>query len=133
MLTDMYTGLGPYEPGQEAKFKADYIRDNKKRCCAEYFCIETEETEPGFPDTVWFMNGRYGLVEFKVSDKNGYITFKKSQPLFYRRHPSLYIRIYAWDVPHSRFVILEPEDVLQVKSLRVNLSDETLGNVKVKT
>jgi hypothetical protein len=121
------TGIGPYAPGQENKFKMDMIRrwaeDTDK--ARTYFCIETESTEPGFPDVLILSRygGAYSLFEFKVSDERGVITFKKSQPLFYKKHADLYIRIIAWDVPGNRAVVIQPSSVVRSKTLKIKLPE----------
>jgi hypothetical protein len=120
------TELGPYAPGQEQKFKMDYINRSVKRESPDwrFFCIESEETVPGFPDLLIVDgNSCYTSIEFKVSDEKGVITFKKSQPLFYKTNPMVRIGILAWDVPRKRLVRITPDEVVKNKSLRLNLKD----------
>jgi hypothetical protein len=83
--------------------------------------IETEETEPGFPDVAGFSANCYILTEFKVSDAKGVIEFQKSQPLFYRKHPKLRIGILAWDVPGKRVVSISPQEILEAKALKFKI------------
>jgi hypothetical protein len=118
-------GIGPYAPGQENRFMMDVIRrweeeaDNIDTC----FHVETESTVPGFPDVLILApyGGAYDLYEFKVSDARGVVTFKKSQPLFYRKHANLRISIMVWSVPGNCAVLVKPGDVVRSKALRVKL------------
>jgi len=61
----------------------------------ECFCIESEETEPGFPDVIARKDMKFDFIEFKVSDQKGMIKFQRTQPLFYKKHPRLNITITA--------------------------------------
>jgi hypothetical protein len=102
---------GPYQSGQEAAFKRDVIAARERKDPAlRHFRIETAETEPGFPDVIAIRGRSYHLIEFKVSDKNGVITFKKSQPLFYRKYRDVRITVLAWDVPNRRLLAIGPDD-----------------------
>lgn len=113
---------GPYKPGQETKFKADVLKVWESRNVGwEHFKIETEETEPGFPDVAGFSANCYALTEFKVSDANGVITFEKSQPLFYKKHSRLRINILAWDVPGNRVVSISPQEITASKTLKFKI------------
>jgi hypothetical protein len=104
---------GPYAPGQEAQLKADVIFQwNKCLNGITHLQIETEETEPGFPDVLSLQPSGYRLTEFKVSDRNGVVKFQKSQPRFYRWHPDLVIDIMAWDVPGNRLVRITPDEIV---------------------
>jgi hypothetical protein len=113
---------GPYAPGQEDKFKADVLKVWEGRNDGwEHLKIETEETEPGFPDVVSFSANCYTLTEFKVSNAKGVIEFQMSQPLFYKKHPKLRIDILAWDVPGKRVVSISPQEIISGKSLKFKI------------
>jgi hypothetical protein len=113
---------GPYKPGEEARFKADVLREKENNQLGiTYFKIETEETEPGFPDVLAVTTKTYAMTEFKVSNSKGVITFQKSQPLFYKRHSDLNIAIWAWDVPNNRAVRISPDEIVAVKSLKFQI------------
>jgi hypothetical protein len=105
---------GPYTSGQEHRFKMDVIKAREKQDPRlTHFCIETPETEPGFPDVLAVHGGAYTLFEFKVSDRQGYITFEHSQPLFYRRNRGVRIFILAWDVSQHRLIQMDAEDAVK--------------------
>jgi hypothetical protein len=114
---------GPYAPGQEDKFKTDVLKVcNGRNDGWEHLKIETEETEPGFPDVASFSADQcYILTEFKVSDAKGVFEFQKSQPLFYKKHPKLRIDILAWDVPGKRVVSITPPEIISGKSLKFKI------------
>lgn len=83
---------------QESDFKAKKIKEWEKLPTVDkVYCIETEETEPGFPDVMLRNSaGGYEFYEFKVSDANGVIKFKRSQPAFYRRNKGMNVTIIAY-------------------------------------
>ena len=83
----------------EASFKKDYIKELKsaQQVPTDVYQIESEETEPGFPDLLAITNGFAKMYELKVSDRYGTITFKKSQPAFYKRNSRLDILVVAFD------------------------------------
>jgi hypothetical protein len=115
--------LGPYSAGQESRFKADYIKHRGERDGGwRYFRIETEETENGFPDVLALHRQGYILLEFKVSDPKGVVSFRRSQLAFYRRNPDLAIGICAWHVPSGRSLCIGARRILDAKTLRVNLT-----------
>jgi hypothetical protein len=107
---------------QEAEFKAKIIAQWKKNSVYDtVFCIETEETTPGFPDvmarfttstgtTVW------NFVEFKVSDKKGVIRFERSQPLFYKRHQDMRVTVIAFDNRSGSIVTFNTEELFDIES-----------------
>jgi hypothetical protein len=120
---------GPFKNEQE--FKQAVIRawrKNEPECT--YFEIENEEKEPGMPDVLMVSPSMPAyFTEFKYADKNGVITFKKSQPLFYRQHRDIIIQILAWDCRmEGRIVQLDPSEVTGAKSLRISLP-EYIGTV----
>ena len=86
----------------EATFKKRNLSDvwSKAYKNSYIFCIETEETIPGFPD-VEILPKEHGIdplfLEYKVSDKRGVIKFKKSQPIFYKKHPDMPITVVAYN------------------------------------
>jgi len=95
-----------------------------------WFCIETEETIPGFPDVIKVPRGHAlgsfsRFFEFKCSNEYGVIKFKKSQPLFYRQNYLQHvIDILAWDKRYSRVVMISAAEVLERKSLTFRLPDD---------
>lgn len=83
----------------EQDYKMFRIDELKKTLGANAYCIETEETEPGFPDVLFVFKKLHiaNFFEFKYADSSGYITFKKTQPVFYKRNKELTINVLAWD------------------------------------
>ena len=77
----------------EAVFKKEVVNS----LIGKVFCIETEDTEPGFPDIMQYADNKAFFIEVKVSDNQGWIQFKKSQPPFYLRNKELRIQIAALD------------------------------------
>lgn len=113
---------GPYKPGQEDRFKADILKIWASRNDGwEHLKIETEETEPGFPDVVSLSANGYCLTEFKVSAANGVIKFEKSQLLFYKQHINLRINILAWDVSGNRVVSISPHEIIPSRTLNFKI------------
>lgn len=78
------------------------------------FCIETEETLPGFPD-VEILPKEHGIdslfLEYKVSDKRGVIKFKKSQPIFYKKHPDMPITVVAYSNKTGRRYTFDKDEL----------------------
>jgi hypothetical protein len=88
----------------------------------DWFCIETDQTEPGFPDTIRVSQVAPVLfVEFKCSDADGRIDFKKSQPLFYRKHLRYQILILAWDKRFNRTVLYTADEIVSMKTRSIVL------------
>jgi hypothetical protein len=115
---------GPYRSGEEERFKQDVIRrwEARRGATWSFFCIESPGTADGFPDVLALSDlGKYGLYEFKVSDKRGVIRFQKTQPRFYRTHLGLDIWIVAWNVPLNREERIPAADIVAAKSLRFQL------------
>jgi hypothetical protein len=83
----------------EATFKKQKVEKWKTSGTFEsVFCIETEETETGFPDVLAIDKVHVSqLYEFKVSDARGIIKFERGQPLFYKKYPHLNVEIVALD------------------------------------
>lgn len=91
-----------------------------------WFSIESEETEPGFPDKIRISSDRPSkLLEFKYA-KHGVIEFQKSQPLFYRQHrdDGFDMWILAWDNRFGRSVLISPAEVVAAKRLSMTLPEE---------
>ena len=63
-----------------------------------FFCIETEETIKGFPDVMCINKKTQGthFFEFKYT-KSGKIKFQPTQPSFYKKCPSLDIKVIAYN------------------------------------
>jgi hypothetical protein len=121
---------GPYCPGQEKRLKKDVIAERERRDPAlRHFMIESEDTVPGFPDVLCVKKDSCLLIEFKVSDDQGVLHFERTQPLFYKKHPDLYMLILAWDVPKQRLICIDPADVVAAKALRFGCPKCTLPKV----
>lgn len=91
--------------------------------------LETEETEPGMPDTLRLSAVRPALqIEFKVSDLRGKIRFKKSQPLWYRRYFMLDVIILAWDKRFNRTVLITSDEIVKNASLVFTLPTDLLSH-----
>lgn len=74
----------------ENDFKREWIKRNRE-CFKDIFCIETEETEKGFPDVIGIDHThRAYFYEFKKANK-GYVKFQPSQIAFYKKHTGIYI------------------------------------------
>lgn len=89
----------------EARFKKETTEKwLKSFVFKKVFCIETEETEPGFPDVMASVDGfsTWEFIEFKVARTNDKIKFQKSQPRFYKTHQSLPITIFAYNNKSGR-------------------------------
>jgi len=104
--------------GEEQRFKrAVMAAQMAARKGLRVFEIENEEKEPGFPDTLEMGDiGRHyptRLVEYKVSDAKGFVSFKKSQPRFYRMYPELNIVVCAWSVPDQRGYYFGTDEILE--------------------
>jgi hypothetical protein len=119
----LYPGVGPYQSGEEERFKQDSIRAwESRRNGWSYFCIESPGTADGFPDVLALSNsGAHMLWEFKVSDARGVVRFERTQPSFYRKHQDLNIWALAWSVPSQRAIFIPARDIVAAKSLRYRL------------
>jgi hypothetical protein len=84
--------------GQEMLFQKAMI-DEYRREGMKIFRIETEETEPGFPDAlIYRLDAPSTLLEFKVANPADVVHFQKSQPLFYAKNKTCRILIVAYSV-----------------------------------
>ena len=117
-LTDEGVVLqGRFVPGEEQRFKRAVMGAQMgMHKGLRIFEIENEEKEPGFPDTLEIgdIGRRYRtrLVEYKVSDARGFITFKKTQPRFYRTYSELNIVVCAWSVPDQRGYYFGTDEII---------------------
>jgi hypothetical protein len=103
-----------YAPGEEQRYKMGLVKKLRKESRA-VFCIETAETEKGFPDVLRILgDGRAVFIETKVSDRHGVIGFQRSQPLFYRRHGNLAITVHAWDCRSGQEVTMPAARVVSL-------------------
>jgi hypothetical protein len=121
-MEDLQGLKGPF--ASEKQFKAAFIEWQKQdnpRCYV--FEIENEEKEPGMPDILVTQDSEYTMAEIKLSDKNGVITFQKTQPLFYKQHPRLEAIIIAWDALRNRVAMIAPDVVVAAKTLRYKIPD----------
>jgi len=120
-----YTRLveGPFK--DEGQFKAAVLKMwREKYPKFTLFEIENEEKEPGMPDCLTIMPDHVAVfTEFKISDKNGVITFEKTQPPFYKRNAHLRIYILAWDRRYNRAVQIMPREVIEAKSLKIQIPE----------
>ena len=80
----------------EADFKKDFVALLRESGCT-VFCIETEETEPGFPDVLAIKDGETKFLELKITDRKGIFKMQKTQPRFYKMYPNLHIAVVVWD------------------------------------
>jgi hypothetical protein len=121
-----------FRPGQEQAFKRAVIDLTNSYGSRNVFEVENEEKEPGFPDTIEMspfsiMKGHRNpqsaacFVEYKVSDAKAFITFKKSQPLFYRNNSILAIYIRAWSVHEQVSYEFTANEVLKAALRRSEL------------
>jgi len=118
-----------YNPGDEQKFKSEMLRCKRLLHPGRtYFEVENEEKEDGFPDTieVW-ENNRAVFVEYKVSDKNGIVTFECGQPLFYKKHHKLLIRVIVWVVPDNTYYVFTADDIVAQKKLKMQVVHGRIG------
>ena len=128
---------GPFK--DEAAFKAAVLKAWRRKSAegknvvvagVTFFEIESEETEPGFPDVIcvhpkkpaWF-------IEFKLSDSSGIITFQKTQPLFYKKHKDIDVVILAWDAQRNRMMAMGSHEVIKLKTLTFKIPEELLSFV----
>ena len=101
----------------EAEFKKRHIAKWKKLGIYEkVYCIESEETEPGFPDVIAH-GGTFDFFEFKVSDARGLIKFKKTQPSFYKRNPALGVIIIALDNRDGKVIMFPASALFEVDGM----------------
>ena len=118
-VTGPFKNETPFQNAATAKLKAIWPADS-------FFHIETEETEPGFPDTIRVSTVRSSLqIEYKVSDAKGVIHFKKSQPLWYRRHMDLTVVILAWDQRVDRTMLITHDEIVNAATLHFRLPNPT--------
>jgi hypothetical protein len=117
---------GRFKNEQEFKHAVLKVWKENNLGSTYHFEIENEEKEPGMPDVLTIHPTLPAhFTEFKYSDKNGVIEFRKSQPLFYRQHSDLLIQILAWDCRgEGRVVHLEPSEVIGAKKLRILLPND---------
>ena len=80
----------------EAEFKRDFV-ELLRESGGTPFCIESEETEPGFPDVLEIKGGKAVLYEMKLANKKGIFKMQKTQPLFYKKYQNLQIYVVVWD------------------------------------
>lgn len=98
---------------QEAKMW--YIKNVlKKNEFIQYvYCIETEATEAGFPDVlIETITNNVFYCEFKYA-REGKIKFKKSQPVFFKKHKNSIITVIYWNEETKEFVEILTNDLLK--------------------
>ena len=113
---------GPFR--DEQQFKTAVLKEwRKTKDNFSHFCIENSVVY-GMPDVLSMSSHQPSyFTEFKISDKRGVIKFRKTQPLFYKRHAHLNIAIYAWDRRNNWIVVIEPSTIIKNKSLLFKLPD----------
>ena len=108
--------IEPFAPGQEQEFKIAMmdLRRSIVTINSDIFEVENEEKEPGFPDSIEInrVSTACVLMEYKVSDAAGVITFEDTQPMFYRRNITMPIKICAYCVPENEIYIFRAPFVL---------------------
>lgn len=109
----------------EREFKQMYTAEWEK-AGFDVIWIESPETAAGCPDVMLSKGLWYILYEFKLSDKYGYVKFKSSQPLFYKKHPNMNIQIIAYNTAAGEVVFAYAKKALEYMSghntLRVPLN-----------
>jgi len=104
----------------ESEYKKQvFARWKKEKKFKKVFCIESEETVPGFPDVIASKDGNENWIfyEFKASDYRGVIKFKKSQPAFYNRHHSIQIVVMAYNNKTKHEHIFYADRILDKESI----------------
>ena len=89
----------------EQEFKMYWIEQKKKEIKTKFpnrtfsiFCIETNSTVKGFPDVLVDIDTMQTMYyEFKISDKDGYIKFEKTQLPFYKKNSRMHIAVVAFN------------------------------------
>ena len=89
----------------EAEFKKYFI-GALRNAGGTPFCIESEETEPGFPDVLEIRGGRANLYEMKITDRHGVFKMQKTQPRFYKTYQNLQIYVVVWDNAMGNFITI---------------------------
>lgn len=113
---------GPYKSEQE--FKKDFIKKMIERDYAgvRYFCIETEETEPGFPDVMRLdFKNVADFYEMKITDSKNCFELQRSQPLFYMNNPDLVIHVVVWSTVENRPHIFTKKEIVKAVHKKCNL------------
>ena len=82
----------------EQSFKMKYIKEVFKKNRKTVFCIETEETVKGFPDTLCIDKATNvaEFFEFKYA-RQGKIKFEPTQIPFFKAYKDLNIKVVAFD------------------------------------
>ena len=105
----------------EAEFKKDFVellRSNN----FTVFCIETEETVPGFPDVLAIdPDGKTFLFEMKITDRYGRFKMQKTQPRFYMLHQNLKVKVVVWDNGMGNYLSIPAKMVAKSCSERASL------------
>ena len=116
-----YPIKGPFK--DEAQFKKAMLAMWRSVCPGDaFFEIEEGEVNPGMPDILRISNDfPAALYEFKITDANGGIVFQKTQPLFYKKYSYLKIYILIWDTRLGEVVAMDPQEVIEAKSLRMKI------------
>jgi hypothetical protein len=96
----MKTTIREYESSFKARIKKEWIKEGKYKTIYD---IESEETVPGFPDCLCFVDDDITeMVEFKASDDHGVIKFKSTQPRFYLNNKGKKIFVCALDITTTK-------------------------------
>lgn len=101
-------GLDYVDCKDEQSFKMHYIKKVFKKNNKHVFCIETEETVKGFPDTLCIDRNTNvaEFFEFKYA-RQGKIKFEPTQIPFFKAYKDLNIKVVAFD-PRKPLVYIFP-------------------------
>lgn len=113
---------GPFKNEQD--FKMAWIRSCTERALpgTRFFCVETEETEPGFPDVMTLSFKQTAkFFEMKLADAKDNFTLQPTQPLFYRGHTDMNISIMVWSNKRNKLYKINASEIIT----------RVLGNVKL--
>lgn len=119
---------GPFK--NEQQFKMKFIEKSTERGAFgdKYFCIETEETEPGFPDVMKLTyENKASFFEMKLADSEDNFKVQRTQPLFYLNHRDLDITILVWSNKRNKMYAVTSEEVISrvlgAEGQTLNLND----------
>lgn len=104
---------GPYKSEQE--FKTAWIKCTLERSVpyTKFFCIETEETEPGFPDVMKLdMHQHASFYEMKIADGKDFFILQHTQPLFYRNHSDMEIVVLVWSNKRNKLFAISTAEII---------------------
>lgn len=111
----------------EADFKKDFVELLRTNGFT-VFCIESEETVPGFPDVLAIdKNNQTFLFEMKITDRSGRFKLQKTQPRLYMLHQNLKIKVVVWDNGMGNYISIPAKMVAKScgehASLRLDIKE----------